>query len=339
MSSLCFMLPPARATALAAVASLLLLPGAQILQHSPARALASIPLERIAFQRADSAGSHIVVADVDGSNAHILTTSPNGGIDDRPRFSPDGHTVAFARHTPIGDDIVDDEVYLIGTDGSGLHQLTRCELGVPPQVPRACGFSDPSFTPDGGSILLSHGWQAGIGQAVWSIRPDGTALRHITEEPGRRHREGPGDEEPAMSPDGEWIAFARCGLDGCAIALVNDHGGDLRILTDQSLLAEQPRWSPDGGTIVFRGAIDDTFNVMAMDPDGGNVRQLTFDTADTGASAAPRYSPDGRRIVFVHRTVGELRDLYVMDADGRNVTQLTHTEDAAEFQPDWAIVH
>jgi len=338
MSSLSFMLPRARVTALAAVASLLLLPGAQIAMHSPAQALAAVSVERIVFERADDAGSHIVIADADGSDEHILTTSPSGGIDDWPRFSPDGHTIAFGRHTPIGPDTVDDEVYLIAADGSGLRQLTHCELTVPLQVPRGCGFNGPSFMPDGGSILLSHGWQPGIGQAVWSIRPDGTGLRHITEEPGRRHQEGPGDDQPAMSPDGEWIAFARCGVDGCAIGLVNDHGGGLRILTEPSMRAEQPCWSPDGGTIVFRGAVDDTFNIFAMDPDGRNVRQLTFDTSETGASAAPRYSPDGRRIVFVHRAVGELRDLYVMDADGGNVTQLTHTEDAAEFQPDWAIV-
>jgi Tol biopolymer transport system component len=50
----------------------------------------------------------------------------------------------------------------------------------------------------------------------------------------------------------------------------------------------------------------------------GDVAQLTMQ----GDSIFPRWSPDGTRIAFV-RLAGAGRGIYVMDADGSNLIQLT----------------
>jgi Tol biopolymer transport system component len=181
---------------------------------------------------------------------------------------------------------------------------------------------------------MTHGWQQGIGQGLYSIRLDGTNLRHITEEPPRAHQEGPGDIEPTISPDGRWIAFARGGINGFQIAIVNRHGGGLTLITPPELLAEQPRWSADGHTIAFRASIDGTFNVMSVGVDGTGLRQLTFDTPDTGRSVQPVYAPDGTQILFVHQDE-DGRDLYLMNPDGSAIHRLAATPDELEFSPDW----
>ncbi len=59
---------------------------------------------------------------------------------------------------------------------------------------------------------------------------------------------------------------------------------------------------------------------------------------DTGGSAeSPAWSPDGRRIAFVSARTGN-RDVFIMDADGSNLFNLTAglTGGADDFQPAWS---
>jgi Tol biopolymer transport system component len=67
---------------------------------------------------------------------------------------------------------------------------------------------------------------------------------------------------------------------------------------------------------------DPYMDIFESDPDGSNRRQLT-DTK--GYDAEGSYSPDGKSIVFCSNRSGEKNlELYIMDADGTNVRQLTH---------------
>lgn len=67
-----------------------------------------------------------------------------------------------------------------------------------------------------------------------------------------------------------------------------------------------------------------------MDSDGSNVVQLT---SDASTHRSPAFSPDGSKIAFWSDASGR-RNIYVMDADGCNLRQLT--VDAESMDPAWS---
>jgi len=85
--------------------------------------------------------------------------------------------------------------------------------------------------------------------------------------------------------------------------------------------------SPDGGTIVF-DLLGDIYTVPAT---GGAATRVT---SGSGFDGQPRYSPDGRSIVFVSDRSGS-ENLYLIDPDGENLRPLTRGRNQAYISPDW----
>lgn len=73
-----------------------------------------------------------------------------------------------------------------------------------------------------------------------------------------------------------------------------------------------------------------------MNPEGSNVRQLTHVGRSEVASIDAEWSPDRKQIVFSSNRTGPWDDLYLMDADGRNVRQLTNTPEVSEHDAAWS---
>ncbi len=85
--------------------------------------------------------------------------------------------------------------------------------------------------------------------------------------------------------------------------------------------------SPNGQRLVFDMAGD----IYTLPIAGGTATRLTeglpFDVQ-------PRWSPDGRQIVFVSDKDGS-DDVWVMDADGKNLRQVTRTDRTQFVSPEW----
>ena len=97
------------------------------------------------------------------------------------------------------------------------------------------------------------------------------------------------------------------------------------------------------GEIVFVVNRNGWNEIWMMDADGENRRRLT-DPRPSGSDAAgnrsPASSPDGKRIVFVGSGASKVQDettdeLYVMNADGSDVRQLTKN-DTLDADPTWS---
>jgi len=109
---------------------------------------------------------------------------------------------------------------------------------------------------------------------------------------------------PALSPDGEWIAFSMSDGRDMHLYLMKTDGSELTQLPSTRSVDVQPTWSPDGAWIVFasnRSQVDlrtpsrNNWDIWAIDREGRNLTQLTKDTARDGA---PTVGADGR--VYFH---------------------------------------
>ena len=103
------------------------------------------------------------------------------------------------------------------------------------------------------------------------------------------------------------------------ICVMDEDGGNELKLTDDPVRDDQPSWSPDGTRIAFRRNLI----IHVMDSDGRNLMKLT-------GGRYPAWSPDGGKIAYT----GPGMQVWVMDADGGNQTQLTQWGD--NDNPAWS---
>ena len=155
----------------------------------------------------------------------------------------------------------------------------------------------------------------------------------------------PDDAQSAWSPDGRRIAFKSRRNGNNELYVMNpDSRGQTRLTNSFTVSEGQPAWSPDGTRLLYRKTPDNPITQNAdiwqidVDPAAPNARPVLERTGD---ERYPSYSPDGTKIVF--RGDQDLIDhsgdeeLYVMNADGTDIVQLTHNDvfdSAPAFSPD-----
>jgi dipeptidyl aminopeptidase/acylaminoacyl peptidase len=143
--------------------------------------------------------------------------------------------------------------------------------------------------------------------------------------------ENAADVEPAFSPDGTEIAFAR---EGDLYSVRPDGSGERR-LTNGPALDSRPLVSANGRYVVFErraseGSAADLYTVAIG---GANVHQLTSGAGDDREAAI---SADGKGIVFVRGTSsggGVQEDLFSVRPSGYGLARLTTTARIDEFAP------
>ena len=152
----------------------------------------------------------------------------------------------------------------------------------------------PSWSADGTRIAFTR-YRHGFG----TISADGSGERWIEADVIR---------PAALSPDGEWFAFASDGGDPVGLSTIRADGSEPRLLR-AGYGHGAPVWSPDSRRIAFQapdGAL------WVVDRDGGVDERL----ASLGAD--PTWSPDGRWIAFSARGTGDpaSADLMVVSSWG-----------------------
>jgi Tol biopolymer transport system component len=189
---------------------------------------------------------------------------------------------------------------------------------------RLCAVSLP---PDGCASSVEH-----QGAEIWTMDGNGGQPRQLT-------HNTTWDLAPVWSPDGNKIAFYGTQFDPNTdkqvgsphIYLVDANTGVQMPLGGAAspVVGRFPDFSPDGTKIAFDNGAD----ILVINADGsGTPTNLT--NAPGEHNIRPAWSPDGQKIAFSSRNNGN-DDIYVMNADGTDKTQLTDSTDP-EIAPAWS---
>ena len=194
---------------------------------------------------------------------------------------------------------------------------------------------------------------------AWS--PDGTRLAYVTEVNGfrqvfvrtmatgedRQLTHGSRDDiQPAWSPDSRRLAFVRARntsgkLDPTDINAWYREGGDIWSLDlatgkETKLIEEAfaPSFSPDGTRLAFDAPWAGPRRIWIADTNGRNPRQITSDSSDAVIHAEPRWSPDGKALVF-RRIENPKSDITVVNLASGTMTRMTD-DNLLDLDPAWS---
>ena len=230
-----------------------------------------------------------------------VTTAVSGlGGSVRPTPSPDGKKIAFVRRERARSklyvkDLVSGEERKIYDDLDQDVQETWAVTGVYPNM---------AWTPDSRSIVFWAGGKLrrvdGDGGGAREIPFRVSDTRPVIEAqhpqvevaPDRFRTKMP--RWASVSPDGRQVVFETLGK----LWIKPAAGGAPRRLVrgDEAELELFPSWSSDGRSIVYVGWTDQGLGrIRTVAAGGGAAREVT---AQPGHYARPRFSPDGRTIVF-----------------------------------------
>lgn len=205
----------------------------------------------------------------------------------------------------------------LGVQGEGIVTLSpngsgRRVIGDPSAEER-----QPALSPDGRRFIYLRSPNSDPNAVdIWEINVDGSANRPLFANPTI------GEEGPSISPDGRRIAF--WSQDQRDIFVGNANGSGLVNITaghagfvDQ----EEPDWSPDGRRIVFVARTQPVAALYTMRPDGTDVQEVF--APPEGGITAPRYTPNGRKLLFSHGVNPTGEDIWSIFPDGSGLRNLT----------------
>ena len=275
---------------------------------------------RIAYTRVGADGYDIFVMNADGTEQRQLTNA--AGADLRPAWSPGGARIAFdtERDGDLTEEAPVTEIYVMNADGSGQQRLTQ----------GGGKNRRPVWSPGGQRLAFTtEEWEY---HYIYSMNPDGSDRRRLTYTTD--------DRDPVWSPDGRTVAFTSDRAANYLSFVTGVDGADQKQVADMGDTGV-PAWSPGGARIAFSCCEGLLGYIWVVDTERRG-RRLDA-TAGTDWADDPVWSPDGTRLAFgrsmsADNALGFVDEMFLIDADGTNLTQITNTEGGAygTGRPVWS---
>jgi len=165
---------------------------------------------------------------------------------------------------------------------------------------------------------------------IYLKRTTGTTVTQLTSDPAN-------DTMPAISPDGQMIAFCSDRSGSWDIYVKSIDGGKPVRISDSPTQEVHPSWSPDGRRLIF----------SALGETSGQWEMVIVEVANPanrrfiGFGLFPEFSPDGEHIVFQRPRYRGTRwfsvwTMKIENGEGRQPTEIVASSNAAAINPTWS---
>lgn len=215
------------------------------------------------------------------------------------------------------------DIWTMNPDGTHLRKLTAGPLYD----------AQSDWSPDGHWIAFRRGPNASRRLGIWKMDLYGEQQRLLTE--GDPAVPTQNTTQPAWTPDGNGLVFRATlpPFPDSDIWWMDTEGHDRHLVSHVPGQQLYPSFSPDMSRIAFTTPVaPDDRAIFTMAPDGSDL--VTVFDVPGAYDSAPNWSPDGAQIAFESNQDGDM-EIYVMNADGTGVRQLTHNTRHDEG-PVWA---
>src|SRR5271157_2341915 len=250
-------------------------------------------------------GNDLFLARIHGTDSQKLVTLP--GSASWLRWSPDGTRLRFTVNDPKTNS---NSLWEAAADGSHLHQLLP-GWNIP--AAECCG----NWTPDGRYFIFQATRNSRT--HIWAIQEKAGVFRKAASEPIQLTAGPLNYFTPVPSADGKRLFVVGSQPRGELSRFDSKAQQFVPHFSGQSI--EGLDYSRDGESVAYLTFPEGC--LWRSKADGTQPVQLTFPPLQ---AFLPRWSPDGKRIVFAGTAPGKPHDIYLIPAEGGQPEQVTQGE-------------
>ncbi len=193
----------------------------------------------------------------------------------------------------------------------------------------------PNWSRDGRQLAFAYSAPDGAQSAIY--------MQTLEQMHPRRITAGPGEfTSPVFSPNGRSLAFLRLRPNSAEILIYDTESGKTRKLVSllphqYGLSCRQLDWSPSGNFLVVddKDSPSDPLSLYLVFLSNGAKVRLTYPDMDILGDTAPRFSPDGKQVLFIRMKYQYEYDVFVVPVTGGAQRRLT-AEPGILSDVDWA---